>query len=226
MPRRRPPVTDKGGRHRSPPPLTRGPHEPRAARRCGPWALEQSDRRRRGPWSPGAGQATPAKRRRPVPELPQSIGAAGWQRGYSGRRSRRARAPCRSTVAPRAATAATVRRTSSPSDRPRIVLVPSARAAEEEARWEIGLVPRRAHGPRQPAAAGRATEIRQSGPSDRVLTRGTSSSGVVTVRARIVARYRGHDGVAQRLGVGLGARPARARPRRPSASGRSRCRRC
>ena len=76
-----------------------------------------------------------------VPELPRSRGRSGTCRRDRPPSTRDAGPPSTATAAPRPATAAAVRATSSPSDRPRMVDVPSARAASSRARWEIDLSP-------------------------------------------------------------------------------------
>ena len=92
------------------------------------------------------GATTPMSRRAVVPELPQSMGAAGWL-GPSAPQPVTVPASvpsgCRSsaTVAPRASTARMEARTSSESSTPVRCEVPSAMAAKSTARCEMDLSP-------------------------------------------------------------------------------------
>jgi len=221
MPWRPPPVTVIGGRQRSPWPVTRAPISRRgsATRSIGLPRSESSPVRVVVPESVAA---TPASRRIPVPELPRSTGSTGaWSSD---------RPPCTvtflpwcSTTAPRAATAAEVRATSSPSDSPVMVDVPSASAASSRARCEMDLspgtsmVPTRGRPPATwrmrppssvPAGCGPVLRLTGSVPSECHWTGSHARSG-------------------RRGGRALRARPppAPARRGRPPPSGRSRCRR-
>ena len=139
MPWRSPPVTANGGRHRGPWPVTFAPirSSGSATRSMGRPRREASPVR----WAVTGSPATrPNNRRIPVPELPRSIGPSG---GWSRDRPpwTRIEPPDSSTSAPRARIASRVRCTSSPSERPVMVVVPSASAASSRARWEMDLSP-------------------------------------------------------------------------------------
>ena len=88
----------------------------------------------------GKPAAAPMISRTPVPALPQSTTSAGSEKP-PWPCTRQRPSPRRSTCAPKAAMAAAVRLTSSPSRRPSISVVPVARAPRMSDRWEIDLSP-------------------------------------------------------------------------------------
>ena len=84
--------------------------------------------------------AAPMISRTPVPALPQSTTSAGSEKP-PWPSTRHLPSPSRSTPAPKAAMAAAVRLTSSPSSRPSISVTPLASAPRMSARWLMDLSP-------------------------------------------------------------------------------------
>ena len=92
------------------------------------------------------GATTPMSRRAVVPELPQSMGAAGWlgpsaPQPVTVPESDPSGWAFKSTSAPKASTARMEARTSSESSTPERCEVPSAMAANSTARCEMDLSP-------------------------------------------------------------------------------------
>jgi hypothetical protein len=157
IPRRPPPATASGGRQRGPRPSTPAPIA-RSGSAMRSMGRAESDSSPTSTVRPSSPATTPASSLMPVPEFPQSSGpAAGRSRPPVTRTS----PPRRDTPAPSAATAAMVRSTSSPSERPRAVVVPGASAPSSSTRWEIDLSP----GVRTVPASGRPPPIFTPEPS-------------------------------------------------------------
>ena len=138
IPRRPPPSMVSGARPEPSRPDTLAPMRARGSR-------TRSMGRRRIEASPsstdrkGSPASSPASSRIPVPELPTSSVPSAGSRPLPP--TRRVHGPSSATVVPRASMIRRVQATSSPSLRPRIVDVPSARPASISTRCEIDLSP-------------------------------------------------------------------------------------
>ena len=138
IPRRPPPSMVSGARSEPSRPDTLAPMRARGSR-------TRSMGRRRIEASPsstdrkGSPASSPASSRIPVPELPTSSVPSAGSRALPP--TRRVHGPSSATVVPRASMIRRVQATSSPSLRPRIVDVPSARPASISTRCEIDLSP-------------------------------------------------------------------------------------
>ena len=208
MPCSRPPSRRSGGRQRAPRPRTVAPMRPSGSATLSMGRAER-DSSPTSSVSHANPATSPASRRIDVPEFPHSSGPSA--------RCSRPRPPWRTTVpsswrstpAPIAATAASEAATSAPSESPRTLDVPSARAPRRTARCEIDFSP------------GVRTDPRQGTPPVTTRTRGGVTTGArpgsgsrATRPPRTASRRR------------RGRRPGSARPACPPPSARFRCRRC
>ena len=129
----------------------------------------------------------------PVPELPRSSGAAGACSRDRPPATGDRRSPSGVDAGAEGLDRrGRVRATSSPSERPVMVEVPSASAASSRARWEIDLSPGTASGPDQrPAAADDRRRVATAAAGHRAVPtgvlRGTGSRGRPALASRVGA---------------------------------------